>query len=78
MPKFYFDISERDGSLTLDTVGAELSSATAARSLASQAVLDLASDHALKEIEFQIGIVVRDEQGDEVCRRFARFSGTDI
>ena len=77
MSKFYFDVSERKGSLTLDTIGADLPSEQIAMIAASKALLDIALDHILKAHEFQIGVVVRNEDGDEIGRRFARFSGAE-
>lgn len=77
MTKFYFDISEHSGALTLDTNGIVLASEDVALWEGGEALIDIAKDYLREHAEFRIGVVVRDENGDEVGRRFIRFSASE-
>lgn len=77
MPMFFFDVLERDGSVTQDVVGVELRDPHQALDTASKTLMNVLQDEALRHPEFRVQIVVRDAAGHEIGRRDAAVSQSD-
>lgn len=74
MPIFYFDVLERDGTVTHDQVGAELDSADQALASASMALIEIVQETALDHPDFEVEITVRDRSGIRLGKRRVAFS----
>lgn len=77
MPMFYFDVLERDGTMTRDQVGAELDSADQAFASASMALVEIVQETALRHPDFEVEITIRDGNGNRLGNRRATFTQRD-
>ncbi len=77
MPMYFFDVLERNGTLIHDVVGVELDSPLQALDAASQTLMSVLQDEAMRHPKFKVQIVVRDDTGNEIGRRDASVSHSD-
>lgn len=77
MPMYFFDVLERDGTVTHDVVGVELEGVTQALDQASKAVLDSVQETKMRHLAFKVQVIVRDETGEEIGRRDAELRRSD-
>lgn len=77
MPMYFFDVLERDGTVTHDLVGVELADADQALNAASRALLDVIQDSGMRHSELKVEVVVRDEHGEVLGRRDAELRTTN-
>jgi hypothetical protein len=77
MPMYFFDVLERDGTITHDIVGVQLADRRQALDTASRTLMDALQDQGLGHLDFTVQIIVRDETGHEIGRRDASISRSD-
>jgi len=71
MPMYFFDVLERDGTMTHDVIGVKLDSPHQALDAASRTLMSVLQDEAMRHPKFKVQIVVRDDAGNEIGRRDA-------
>lgn len=77
MPMYFFDVLERDGTMTHDVIGVKLDSPLQALDAASRTLMSVLQDEAMRHPKFKVQIVVRDDTGNEIGRCDALLSDTD-
>jgi len=77
MPMYFFDVLERDGTMTHDVIGVKLDGPHQALDAASRTLISVLQDEAMRHPEFKVQIVVRDDTGNEIGRRDAYVSHSD-
>lgn len=78
MPTYFFDIHQKDGAVTDDTIGTVFDNHAQARQEAERALGEMAHDALLEPGTTQIRISVRNEQGQVIATRSARFEAEDF
>lgn len=74
---YFFDVLERDGTMTHDVIGLKLDSAHEALDAASRTLMGVLQDEGMRHAKFKVQIVVRDDSGNEIGRRDALVSHSD-
>ncbi|CAN7580630.1 DUF6894 family protein [Devosia sp. LjRoot3] len=77
MPMYFFDVLERDGTITHDVIGVKLDCPDQALDVASRTLISVLQDEAMRHPEFKVQIVVREDAGNEIGRRDAIVSQSD-